>query len=312
MASTSEKYISPYTDFGFKKLFGTEENKDLLRDFLSELISDKGRIVKLTYLTREQLGKNESARGVAFDIHCETNLGEKFIVEMQQTHQKYFKDRSVYYSSFPIQEQALQGEWYYELKPVYFVGILNFELDKNNENADYYHHEVKLMDTNTHRVFYDKLTFIYLEMPKFKKSEKELKTKLDKWLYVLKHLPSFSEQPKKLRGLVFNKLFRVAEIAKLNKVETVAYEASLKVFRDYFSVMKTNRDEGWEEGWKKGREEGWKESREKRRKEDREKRREELLTEIVLASYRKGMSIEQIEIFSGLSRKKIRELVVSD
>ena len=101
-----DKYINPFTDFGFKKLFGSELNKDLLIDFLNQVLPGKHKIKDLTYARTEQLGNTETDRKAIFDLYCIGENGERFIVEMQKAKQNFFKDRSVYYSSFPIQEQA--------------------------------------------------------------------------------------------------------------------------------------------------------------------------------------------------------------
>ncbi len=151
-----DRYISPFTDFGFKKLFGTEPNKDLLIDFLNELLrKDEGEIVDLTYLSNEQLGRAIDERKAIFDIYCENEKGEKFIVELQKAKQKYFKDRSIYYSTFPIQSQAEKGDWNFQLKSVYTIGILDFVFDENEHDTEVYHHEVQLFDKTTKKVFYD-------------------------------------------------------------------------------------------------------------------------------------------------------------
>ena len=85
MEELKEKYINPFTDFGFKRLFGEEPNKDLLLDFLNEVLKEhQGKIVDLTYLKTEQLGKTEIDRKAIFDLYCENEKGEKFIVEMQK------------------------------------------------------------------------------------------------------------------------------------------------------------------------------------------------------------------------------------
>jgi len=125
-----DKYISTFTDFGFKKIFGTEVNKDLLIDFLNELLLKSGEtVVDLSYLSTEQLGRRSDERKAIYDIYCRNEKGEHFIVEMQKAKQKYFKDRSIYYSSFPIQSQAEKGDWNFELKAIYTVGILDFFLN---------------------------------------------------------------------------------------------------------------------------------------------------------------------------------------
>ena len=174
-----ERYVNPYTDFGFKKLFGSEVNKDLLISFLNALLHEEQQIVDITYLPNEHIGEFELDRKSIFDVYCQNDKGEHFIVEMQKAEQKFFKDRSVFYATFPIREQAKRGEWDYSLKAVYTVGILNFVFDEDKDSQEYFHHEVKLMDTYRKTVFYDKLTFIYLEMPKFNKQENELDNLFD-------------------------------------------------------------------------------------------------------------------------------------
>jgi predicted transposase/invertase (TIGR01784 family) len=94
-----EKYINPFTDFGFKKLLGSEFNKDLLIDFLNQVLGDREQIKDLTYLNTEKLGKTASDRKAVFDLYCENEKGNKFIIELQNVSQQYFKDRSVFYST---------------------------------------------------------------------------------------------------------------------------------------------------------------------------------------------------------------------
>ena len=160
-----DRYVNPYTDFGFKLLFGTDMNKELLISFLNSLLHGREVIKDVTYLNAEHLGTQEYDRKAVFDVYCENEQGEKFLVEMQKGEQQFFKDRSVFYSTFPIREQAKRGNWDYELKAVYTVGILNFVFEDKDD--EYFHHEVKLMDIYTKEVFYENLTFVYLEMPKF-------------------------------------------------------------------------------------------------------------------------------------------------
>ena len=250
-----ERYINPFTDFGFKKLFGEEPNKDLLLDFLNSILEkQEGTIVDLTYLKNEHLGRSQLDRKAIFDLYCENDKGEKFIVEMQKSKQKFFKDRSIYYATFPIQEQAKKSEWNYRLKPIYTIGILDFEFDDEvniNSNPDKYRSDVQLLDLDTHEVFYNKLTFIYFEMPKFTKEVNELDTKFDKWLYVLKNLSKLDSLPERLQENIFKKVFNIAEISKFSEKEYVSYQDSLKYYRDLKNSLDTAFDEGLEEGIQK-------------------------------------------------------------
>ena len=249
-----DRYINPYTDFGFKMLFGTEMNKELLISFINSLLSGKEVIRDLTYLNTEHLGTSEADRRAVFDVYCENEGGEKILIEMQRGEQQFFKDRSLYYATFPIREQGEKGEWDYRLKAVYVIGILNFKFDSEDDN--YFHHEVQLMDVCTKQVFYDKLTFIYLEMPKFNKSEDELVTMFDKWLFVLRNLSRLMARPAALQDRIFTRLFEAAEIAKFTKEQYEAYEESLKVYRDWQNTIVTAEQKGIAKGLEKGLAEG--------------------------------------------------------
>ena len=240
------KYINPYTDFGFKKLFGTEANKDLLIDFLNELVDEKHKITDLSFKNNENIGELSEDRKAIFDIYCETVSGEKIIIEMQKAKINFFKDRTVFYTTFPIKEQAEKGEWDFKLKPVYCIAILDFEFDKDIKNKDY--KNIVTLKNQYCEEFYDKLKYIFIEMPRFKKNENELENHFEKWLYFLKNLIEFKNIPGVLKEAVFEKGFKVAEIAALNKKQHEAYEKSLLQYWDIKSAVDTAFDDGKIEG----------------------------------------------------------------
>ena len=248
-----DKYISLLTDFGFKRVFGTEPNKQLLIDFLNTLLPEHHRIQDVTYKNNENLGNAPLDRKAIFDIYCQAETGERFIVEIQKAKQNFFKDRSVYYATFPIQEQALKGEWNYQLTAVYTVGVLDFIFEEHR-HEDTLLHTVELKNQHC-EVFYDKLKFIYIELPKFTKSLEELESHFDKWLFLFKHLAELRDRPQPLQETIFNQLFDVAEIANFSSLEQETYQNSLKYYRDLNNVVDTSRQEGLEEGLMKGREE---------------------------------------------------------
>jgi predicted transposase/invertase (TIGR01784 family) len=251
------KYLNPFTDFGFKKIFGEESSKDILKDFLNELLrEEEGEIVELEFMKTERLGATEYDRKAVFDLYCKNQDGEKFIVELQKTKHNYFKDRSVYYATFPIQEQALKGEWNYELKAVYTIGILGFEFEEDKKDKDKFLYKIKLSDIETKKVFYDKLTFIYLEMPKFKKELEDCHTHFDKWMYVIQNLGRLERYPKALQEKIFEKIFKKAELAKLSEPERASYHESLKNYRDWYAIVDTAKTDAWKEGKVIGRAEG--------------------------------------------------------
>jgi len=273
MSEQKEKYINPLTGFGFKKLFGTESTKMLLIDFLNQILPDR-KIKDLSYSANEKQGKTEIDRKAIFDLYCIGSKGERFIMEMQKAKQDYFIDRSVYYASFPIQEQAKKSTWDYKLDPVYSIGILDFIFEDHKKDKELLH----IIELKNQRceVFYDKLKFIYIELPKFKKKESELKTHFDKWLFVLTHLSKLQNRPEKLKERVFKKLFEAAEIAKFTPEEVEDYEKSLKYYRDIKNVVDSSKKEG--------------------------KR------EVALAMKKEGYSNEQINKLTGLTDDEINDL----
>ena len=243
-----ERYVNPYTDFGFKKLFGTELNKDLLISFLNALFKGQKEITDLTYINTEHLGERITDRKAVYDVYCQLADGSKMIVEMQKAEQAFFKDCCIYYSTYPIREQAPVGPWDYHLENVYTIGILNFVFPDNEYPGENFIHEIKLKDVEDNHVFYDKLTFIYLEMPKFNKREDELETMFDKWLFALSNLTRLLERPKALQERIFSRLFEQAEIAHFTLEEQREYVASKKEYWDNYSIVKTAHDKGRAEG----------------------------------------------------------------
>ncbi len=282
MKQIEERYISLLTDFGFKRIFGTAMNKELLICFLNSLFDGKQVVKDVKYLNAENVGDVYTDRKAIFDVYCEGENGEKFIVEMQNAYQTYFKDRSLFYSTFPIREQAPKGkDWDFNLNHIYTIALLNFNMNDEAFDKENILHHVQLCDTATHRVFYDKLEFIYVEIAKFNKSLDELETLYDKWLFALKNLYKLNERPKALRDKVFDRLFEEAEIARFTKEELREYEASIMAYRDIKNSIDTAEKIGIEKG----------------------------KIEIVKAMLAGNMSIEQIMKFSGLTREKIEQLM---
>ena len=136
MKQVEERYISLLTDFGFKRIFGTAMNKDLLICFLNSLFNGRQVVKDVSYLNPEHVGDVYTDRRAIFDVYCEGENGEKFIVEMQNAYQTYFKDRALFYSTFPIREQAPKGsEWDFKLNHVYTIALLNFSMNGAGEHT---------------------------------------------------------------------------------------------------------------------------------------------------------------------------------
>ena len=256
MLQPGEKYINPLTDFGFKRIFGSEFNKELLISFLNALLAGERVITDVTFKNSEHLGTSEQERRAIFDVYCTTDTGARIIVEMQNVYQEFYKDRSIYYSTFPISEQAQRGEWNYELQDVYTVGILNFTFPEDKQSDNCVYREIKLMDVKSKEVFYDKLTYIYVELANFHRSLDDCDTILDKWIYCLKNLQNLMSRPSALQERVFRSLFHTAEISQLTTEDLRAYELSVNAYRDIKNGIDAAKKEGMEKGIAIGTEKG--------------------------------------------------------
>ncbi len=284
------KYINPYTDFGFKKLFGEEGSKDLLVDFLNQLLPSHHQIADLSFKNPENLDDTEQGRTAIFDIYCQTDTGAKFIVEMQKAKVNFFKDRSLFYSTFPIREQAEKGGWDFRLLPIYFIAILDFHYDEQEEMRKF-RRDVSLKDQDG-ELFYDKLHFKFLQMPLFNKQAEELETHFDKWVYFLKNLETFDHIPSILNEPIFNKGFEIAEIAHLKPEQCEQYQKSLLEYWEVKNVKDTAFYEGKSEGLMEGKVEGKKEGK----------------MEVAKALKQQNIAIEIIAATTGLTEAEVEKL----
>ena len=242
VAPPKGRYINPLTDFGFKRIFG---NSLILKDFLNNVLELDDKIVRLRYQNVEQKGRTKNDRSSVFDLQCTTSKGEYIIIEMQNLPQLFFFDRAVYYMAIPIQKQAKKGKWDFKLKPVYMVCLLNHKIgddeedsaenDKVTENAEVkpkqYHSKIQLVNVNTNRVAYKKLALFFIELSEFDKTEEQLETDYDWWLYILKNITDLQKMPDKVkRNRVFKALFEEAHIANMTPEELDQYDISLKKY----------------------------------------------------------------------------------
>ena len=246
------KYINPFTDVGFKRIFGQELSKPLLLDFLNSLFEGEKHIVNLTFLDKEQPALFLEDRSLIYDIYCETDEGEKIIVEMQNKSQPFFKNRSIYYVSESIARQGERGSsWNYEIDSVYLVAFLNFSpLDFKKQ----FRTDVVLAEKDTKEQFSDKLRMIYLQLPLFKKEAEECENQVERWIYLLKNMETLNRLPWAAQSAVFKKLESIADVSAMTRAERLQYDEALKKYRDTISVFEGVRIEGRMEGNAEGRE----------------------------------------------------------
>ena len=300
------RFINPFTDIGFKRIFGQEISKPVLIAFLNALLDGERRIADVQYLDKEQPAESVDDRSLIYDVYCKLDNGEHIIVEMQNKSQAFFKNRSVYYISRSISRQGDPGkDWHYDVKAVYIIALLNFHRDDISRE---FRTDVALMDMRHKTLFSDKMRLIFLQLPYFTKELGECETLFEKLIYVLKHMDVLQRMPWLAQDAVFQKLASIADVASLNKKERIAYDENLRKYRDTIVVMEGQYQEGMEKGLAKGRAEGHAEGRAEGRAEGHAEGRAEALTENARRMKAKGFSAEDIAEITGLSVDDVAQL----
>lgn len=250
-----QEYMNPFTDYGFKKLFGEETSKPFLIDFLNSVLEGFiPHIADLTYSKNEHLGGKQIDRNVIFDLYCKAPNGDRFIIELQKVKQTYFKERSLYYSTFAIQEQAHKGKWDFKLDPVYCIGILNFELE--DSQPDEFIRHGRILDIKSLKPLINSLNFTFIECSKYNREINEHSSKHDKWLYIFSHLADLNAMPSHLSEPIFEDFFRLANILVLPDNERSVYQQSISYYRDVHNIETQNFEKGKVEGKIEGIAEG--------------------------------------------------------
>ena len=279
------KFINPFTDVGFKIIFGQEFSKERLLDFLNTLLVGERSITDLKFLDKEQPAIYDGDRSPIYDILCETVSGEKIIVEMQNREHPNFRERMLYYASESIARQGEKGTgWGYDVKAVYVVAFTNFAL---TGYAGQLRIDVSLTDREG-RLFSDKLRLICLQMPCFNKEADDCENHFERWIYILKNMDTLTRMPWAAQNAVFQRLAEVAEVSKLSKEERIKYDHALKRYRDTLNAMTGAELKGRAEGRAEG----------------------EKLKSLAIARNLKQMGMSDADIVSatGLSEKELAEL----
>lgn len=300
MCQTS-RYINLFTDFGFKKIFGDPENTALLKSLLNDILQfeDDKKIKEIIFKNGELLPDAPEDRKAIIDLMCEDENGEQFIVELQKVSQEHFQSRALYYTSFPIQQQGIKGGWNFELTPVYFIGLLNFEIDRFKHKKEYLHHG-KIIDIYTKETMYDKLNMIYLEIPKLKKTKEELSNHLEWWMYIFQNLHYMSDIPKEIKNDIIKDTFTRAEFISMPKDEQDNYHKNLKVYRDLVNSFDFAYKDGLEQGVKQGIQKGVEQGIEQGIELEKQ--------EIAKLSIKQGLDNITICAITGLSIDEIKSL----
>ena len=254
------RYINPFTDVGFKRIFGQELSKPLLIDFLNNLLKGEKTIVDLRFLDKEQPALFKEDRSLIYDVFCELESGEQIIVEMQNCNQAYFKNRSIYYVSEAIARQGERGvDWQFNIKAVYLIAFLNYRLP---DIGDEFRTDAMLMDKKSKAEFSDKIRLVYLQLPLFQKEAEACENDFDRWIYVLKNMETFNRLPWMAKDSVFHRLSEIADVSAMTKEERQKYDYAIRKYRDnlcvYEGVLQTGRAEGRAEGFELAQKQAYK------------------------------------------------------
>ncbi len=244
------RFINPFTDIGFKRIFGQEISKPLIIDFLNSLFLGEKHITNITFLDKEQPALFEDDRSLIYDIYCETEQKENIIVEMQNKSQPYFKNRSIYYVSEAIARQGEKGAgWKYQIDAVYLVAFLNFSpMDFKKK----FRTDVEMKDKESNETFSDKMRMTFIQLPLFTMEADECKTDFEKWIYVLKNMETLTRLPWAAKSSVFKRLEQIADVASLSRKERMKYDEGLRKYRDTLSVLEGAKQDGLAEGRAEG------------------------------------------------------------
>jgi len=228
------RFLNPRSDVVFKKVFG--EHAHLLISFLNALLPlpPDGLIESLTYLPTEQIPTIPVLKRTIVDVKCIDKQGRIFIVEMQLEWSKHFMQRMLFGASQAYVRQLNKGEEYEYLRPVYGLGLLGENFDK--ESADYYHH-YKIVNVEKPACELKGLQFVFIELPKFKPKNRVEKKLLILWLRFMSEINEDTRtvDPELLAVPEIREAIELSEQAAYTKAELTAYDS----FWDAVSTEKT-------------------------------------------------------------------------
>jgi predicted transposase/invertase (TIGR01784 family) len=313
------KFLDPKNDVAFKKIFGTEKNKDILIHFLNDMLlfKEKSPIEDVTFLKTNQDPETAASKTSIVDILCKDKQGHTYIVEMQVATEKGFEKRAQYYASKAYISQMHNGGKYHTLQEVIFLAISNFIMFPNK---NVYKSDHVILDKESLENDLKGFSFTFLELPKFKKDIDHLSNMVEKWAYFFKHAEATSEEDlQKLiaHDHIMERAYKELNRLSWNETDLLTYDQAEKYAWIYQASMEQKLDEGEKIGIKKGEkigiekgekigiEKGEKIGIEKGEKIGIEKGKKAALLEVAKSMLEQGLKIETIEAITGLSKEEI-------
>ncbi len=254
------KYLDPKNDIAFKKIFGSEKNKDILLHFLNNILGSfkDSPIVDIDFSSTTLTPKIDKKKLSIVDILCKDEKGAFYIIEMQVSANHGFEKRAQYYTAKVYSDQAMVGEEYQNLKRVIFIAISDYVIFSEPENVDY-KSEHAILNQKTKEQNLKDLCFVFIELPKFHKTKEELSSVEEKWCYFFKHAhETTTEDLEKVIGKdhIINKAYTVLNQHYWTKKELMSYDKIKRARRDHLAILQYKLNEEEAKGLKKGLEQG--------------------------------------------------------
>ncbi|MBD0392019.1 Rpn family recombination-promoting nuclease/putative transposase [Wolbachia endosymbiont of Pentalonia nigronervosa] len=297
------KFLDARNDYAFKRIFGTEKNKDILIHFLNDILGFTGLSAiqdvefLATILDPEIAAKKQSI----VDVLCKDSQGSRYIIEMQFTKTKGFEKRAQYYAAKAYSSQADQGDEYHDLKEIIFIAVADCIIFPNKVEYKSNH---TIRDENTNEHDLKDLYFTFIELPKFTKTkEDQLENIVEKWCYFFRYAAETREEDlDKIVGsdVIIKRAYEEMNKFNWSKEELLAYEQRKKRLMDEIAAFAQKFDDGVRVGEERGILIG----HEKGKQEGRKERD----IEVAKNSLKAGVSIDIIAEITGLSVDEIRHL----
>jgi len=288
--------INPRVDFAFKKLFGSEENKDLLISLINAIISPTDQITEIELKNPYSLANYRAGKMSIMDIKARDKTGKWFNVEMQISEDFYYDKRAIYYWAKLVAEQLGDGMKYRELKKTFSINILDFDLIPD---TDTFHNLYKILNVKTGQAdtLHDVFEMHYVELSKFKKAYHEIATTLDRWTTFLTRAHELDKNNVPIELAVDKEIVKAIEVVDrlFDDDERQIYETRMQALADVESQISS----AWDKGWLEGREEGI----EKGIEAGIEKEKLNLARSLLDI-----LDVETIAFKTGLSQKEIEQL----
>ena len=216
------KFVDVKNDIAFRKIFGNENRKETLISFLNAVLDFQGdhRITQVTILNPYQLPKLKGGKVTIIDVKATDQVGRTYIIEMQVGDLDGFEKRVLFYSSESYSDQIKRADFYRKLRPVIFIGILDF---KHTENKNYISRS-QVRDIETGEQTIKDMEFTFIELPKFKLESNELKTLTEKWIYFIKNAENLEVVPENINDEGLKSAYEKANVQAWTQEELDAYE----------------------------------------------------------------------------------------